>query len=85
MTAHNISKETYHQGEGTRDNTQHFYQGHNGERTLEEHGYGRPKDFLPILFVAKQVDSDQSAECEEERNGNITRKVRPAWEDGNQS
>ena len=85
MAAHDIGKQTDHQGEGLREDAEKFYHRHHRYWHFQPCGHFGPEDFLPILSVAEQVDGQEGAEGQEECDGNITCDVGSTREDGQQS
>ena len=80
VPAHDVGKETYHQGEGLGENAEEFDDRHHRHGHFEPRRYGRPKYFLPILAVAREVHHYQCGKCEEESNVDVACHVRAARE-----
>ncbi len=84
VTAHNVGKETYHEGERLGEDTEHFDDGHHGHGHFEPRGNGRPEDFFPVFLVAEEVHEEERAEGEEERDVDVARDVCASGEDGDE-
>ena len=86
VTGHHVGKKTNHQGKGLGDDTKELDDGHDGRGIgLQEQRHLWPEDFLPVLFVGKDIDSQHRAECQEERDVDIASHVGTCREDGNQA
>ena len=82
MAAHDIGKQTDHQGEGLRKYSEEFYHRHHRHWYFQPRGHLGPEDFLPVFAVAEEVDGQEGAEGQEESNRNIASHVGSTWEDG---
>lgn len=83
MASHHVGKETDHEGEGLGENTNDLDDGNQRSRVgLQEERHFGPEDFLPVLFVTKDVNEKHRADCEEEGNVDITRHISATGEDG---
>jgi len=86
VACHHVGKETDHQGEGLREDTEEFDEGHHWHRiSLQEEGHLRPEDLLPVLLVGEDVDGQHRTQGQEEGYVDITRHVGTTWEDWDQS
>ena len=85
VSRHHIGKETDHQRKGLGEHSEQLYSRHDGNRSLQEYGHIGPEDILPVLSVAKQVDSQERTHSQEKRDVDVTRHVRATWEDRQQS
>ena len=86
VTCHHVGKETDHEGEGLGEDTNDLNDGNQRSGVgLQEERHLGPEDFLPVLFVAEDVDEKHRADGEEERDVDVTRHVSAAREDGEES
>ena len=86
MAGHHVGEETDHQGEGLGEDAEELYHGHDGHGIgLEEQRHFGPEDFLPVLFVGKEVDDQHRAEGQEEGDVDVARDVATTGEDGQQA
>ena len=65
VACHHVGKETDHQGEGLGEHTEQLNHWHQ-RNSFQEDGHIGPEDILPILLVAKQVNGQERAECQED-------------------
>ena len=62
VACHHVGKETDHQREGLREDTEELDNRHDRCRiSLQEQGHIGPEDFLPVLLVGKDVDGKHRA------------------------
>ena len=85
VSAEDVGKESNHQCERLGKYTKELDDGDDGDRHLEPPGYVWPKDILPVVLVAKEVDQQHRAQGKKESDGDITCQVRSSGEDGDES
>ena len=74
MSGHHIGEKTNHQRERLGEHAKQLDGRHYGDG-LEEDGHVGPEDFLPIFPVSEQIDGEEGAEREEERDVDVARHV----------
>ena len=84
VASHHVGKETDHQREGLGEHAEQLDGRHQGDG-FQEDGHVGPQNLLPVLLVAEEVDGQHGAQCQEERDVDITRHIRTAGEYGQQA
>ena len=80
VTTHHVREQTHAEGRRLREYTEYLDQLHNRQRELKEQGHIRPENLLPIMFGTENVRDDECAQCENQRNRYVARKIRSTGE-----
>ena len=85
VACHHVGKETDHQGEGLREDTEELDKRHHRCWIgLQEQRYIRPEYLLPVFLVGEDVDGKHRTQRQEEGDIDISSHVGTTWEDGYQ-